>query len=166
MRTFLISVMHFGHANIIKYENRPFASAEEMDNTIITNWKSIVKNKDVVLVLGDVSFYNKEKTQQIIKNLPGLKTLILGNHDRSRSSTFWRDIGFHNVYKYPIIFRDFYMVSHEPLYINSSMPYINIHGHLHSNNINNNTKQYFNASVENINYTPILFESILSKIGV
>ena len=29
---------HFGHTNIIRYENRPFASAEEMDQELIRRW--------------------------------------------------------------------------------------------------------------------------------
>lgn len=35
------------------------------------------------------------------------------------------------------------------------MPYINIHGHIHSNNYDGS--QHINVSVEQINYTPISF---------
>jgi len=42
---FLVADMHFGHESIIKYENRPFANAEAMDNAIIINWNKAVSKK-------------------------------------------------------------------------------------------------------------------------
>lgn len=40
---------HFGHANIIKYSRRPFASPVDMDAHLIKNWNAVVKPDDVVL---------------------------------------------------------------------------------------------------------------------
>ena len=37
-KLYLTADMHFGHANIIKYENRPFANEDDMDGMIIKNW--------------------------------------------------------------------------------------------------------------------------------
>ena len=162
LNIFLISDMHFGHENIIKYENRPFHSAAEMDDAIIRNWNIVVKKEDEVFVLGDVSFYNKEKTAEIIKSLNGRKYLILGNHDMNHSVMWWKDVGFDEVSKYPIIFDGFYMLSHEPLYVNENMPYANIHGHIH--HLKYDSKQFFNVSVECINYTPINFEQVKALI--
>ncbi len=163
---YFISDMHFGHSNIIKYENRPFKNIKEMDTTIINNWNYVVKRKDKVFVLGDVSFYNKEKTAEITCSLNGYKVLILGNHDNERSLNWWKNVGFDEVIKYPIIYNDFYILAHEPMYLNENMPYINIHGHIH--NLKYESKQYFNVSVECINYTPISFnkikEAVVSKM--
>jgi Predicted phosphoesterase or phosphohydrolase len=158
----MISDMHFGHANIMKYENRPFVSVEEMTDAIIKNWNSTVKRDDKVFVLGDVSFYDKEKTKEILDKLNGTKVLILGNHDNERSTQWWYDVGFDEVYKYPIIYNNFYILSHEPVYLNENMPYANIHGHIH--HLKYDSKQFFNVSVECINYTPIKFEDIKAKI--
>jgi calcineurin-like phosphoesterase family protein len=165
-KVYFISDMHFGHTNIMKYENRPFDTVEEMDNTIIENWNKVINKNDLIFVLGDVSFYSKELTYHIIHKLHGRKILIIGNHDKSRSLTWWGDVGFNIVYHYPIIYNEFYMLSHEPLYVNSNMPYANIHGHIHSMNIcsKGEIQQYFNVSVENINYTPISFSDIKSKV--
>lgn len=159
---YFISDMHFGHSNIIKYENRPFKNIKEMDASIIENWNSVVKKDDKVFVLGDVSFYDKEKTAEIIYSLNGYKILILGNHDNERSLHWWKSVGFDEVIKYPIIYDGFYMLSHEPMYLNENMPYMNIHGHIH--NLKYESKQFFNVSVECIDYTPISFEKIKKTV--
>jgi len=159
---YFVSDMHFGHSNIIKYENRPFKNIKEMDATIIKNWNSVVKKDDKVFVLGDVSFYDKEKTAEIIYSLNGYKILILGNHDNERSLHWWKSVGFDEVIKYPIIYDDFYILSHEPMYLNENMPYMNIHGHIH--NLKYESKQFFNVSVECIDYTPISFEKIKETV--
>ena len=81
-RIFVTSDTHFSHVNIIKYCNRPYASVEEMNNALIDNWNSVVKNDDLVIHLGDFAL---GRTIQDIKKhldkLNGNKILILGNHD-------------------------------------------------------------------------------------
>lgn len=74
--------LHFGHENIIKYDNRPFNNVEKMDAELIRRWNNKVKKDDIVYVLGDISWYNNEKTANICKQLNGEKHLIKGNHDR------------------------------------------------------------------------------------
>lgn len=155
---FMISDMHFGDNNIIKYENRPFKNAEEMDNAIINNWNSVVKSDDKVFIIGDVSAYDKEKTTDIIRKLNGYKFLILGNHDMDRTISWWKEVGFDEVIEYPIVYNGFYILSHEPVYLSTNMPYANIHGHIH--HLKYDSKQFFNVSVECISYTPIKFEDI------
>jgi calcineurin-like phosphoesterase family protein len=78
---YFTSDIHFGHKKIIEYCNRPFASVEEMDETIIDNWNKTVKPTDDIYVVGDFSFSNLERTKQIFKRLNGNKYLIMGNHD-------------------------------------------------------------------------------------
>lgn len=157
MKVFFISDMHFGHMNIIKYENRPFKTLLEMDTGIIKNWNNTVSKKDLVFVLGDISFYPVEKTKALITLLNGRKNLILGNHD-TKTPKVYSEMGFEFVSKYPIVYKEFFLLSHEPLYVNKSMPYLNIHGHMHSNEFAGG--KHFNVSVEKINYTPISFEEI------
>lgn len=73
---------HFGHANVIKYCNRPFRDKYEMDRVMIERWDKVVKPTDVVYHLGDFSFYGATKTKEIIQKLNGRKILIRGNHDK------------------------------------------------------------------------------------
>lgn len=161
MKTFLYSDPHFGHEAIIEYESRPFENAAHMDQTLLDNWNKRVSKKDMVYILGDVSFHNFAITEEIIRSLNGRKRLILGNHDRNRSLTWWKNAGFEEVYEHPICYGGFYWFSHEPMYINKNMPYVNIHGHIHGQKYEGD--QYVNVSVEQINYAPVLFGVISDK---
>jgi len=46
---------HFGHSNIIRYCNRPFRNAEEMDQTILERLNSSVKANDILLFSSGIS---------------------------------------------------------------------------------------------------------------
>lgn len=80
---YFTSDYHFGHKNITKYRPQ-FSSVEEMEEVIIKNHNKIVKPNDVIYILGDLTFYNKEKTIEIIKKLSGRKIWIVGNHDSKK----------------------------------------------------------------------------------
>ena len=73
---------HFGHENIIKFCNRPFASIEEMDEVLIANWNERVRGNDTVFILGDM-FFRISDAEPVLKRLKGKKRLIVGNHDSS-----------------------------------------------------------------------------------
>jgi len=161
MRKWLTADQHFGHANMIPYENRPFADVEEMDAYMIKQWNSVVNKKDIVYHLGDFSFYNQERTAEILSELKGRKWLILGNHDRSNVQ--WHlDAGFEKVYDTTIIIQEFAILSHKPVYLRKIGPFINIHGHLHSTSMNH--ENYFNVGVENNDYMPFNMEDIISAV--
>ncbi|MEK3719809.1 phosphoesterase [Paenibacillus sp. FSL H8-0034] len=159
---YVISDHHFGHANIIDFESRPFRDADEMTETMIEKWNAVVTKDDKVIHLGDFSFLNKDKTASIVSRLSGYKTLILGNHDRGRSRSWWLDAGFDEVSENPIVYNGFYFLSHEPMYMNKHMPYVNVHGHIHGQKYEG--KQYINVSVELWDYTPISFEQIKAMV--
>lgn len=165
--TFFIADTHFHHQNIIGYENRPFNDVDEMTETMVENWNKVVRRDDRVFVLGDFVFHPSANLDNITKRLRGNKVLVMGNHDSASISTYIK-AGFKEVYRYPIIYKGFWMLSHEPLYINSNMPYANIFGHVHSNPAYSDCKaQTFCASVEreHVNYTPINYEEVRKLMG-
>jgi calcineurin-like phosphoesterase family protein len=88
MATFFTADHHFGHENIIKFEERKplyqggrlFNSAGEMDEYLIGQWNEVVGKEDTVYCLGDFSF-NQTTMQKVVRRLNGRKILIAGNHD-------------------------------------------------------------------------------------
>lgn len=166
-KTYFIADTHFGDENIIRYEGRPFRNAEEMDQYLIQKWNETVTEEDRIFVLGDVCVYNKEKTKEIIGQLQGEKILILGNHDRdqNRSIKEWEDCGFDSVSEWPVLFEQWYLLSHEPLYITKNMPYANIYGHVHANSIYVDvSRQSFCVCTERTGYAPVSWEEIQRRM--
>lgn len=85
-KKFVTSDLHIFHHNIIKYSNRPFNNADEMNSVLLENWNSVVSKDDVVFNLGDFSFANDEKTVEFLNKLNGIQFFVYGNHDRVMQS--------------------------------------------------------------------------------
>lgn len=71
----------FFHANIIKFQNRPFATVEEMNETLIKNHNFVVKSDDEVYHIGDFSLGTSTQTSEIIAQLSGTHYFLPGSHD-------------------------------------------------------------------------------------
>ncbi len=76
---FFTADTHFDHANIIRYCNRPFASLQDMNDSLIENWNHVVKPEDTVYFLGDFAFHRPE---YFVNALNGHKRLVIGSHDK------------------------------------------------------------------------------------
>ena len=78
MTDFLTGCTHFGHANILRLANRPFADITAMDAALIENWNTTVGPRDTVYHLGDFAFRDHEG---YAAKLNGNKVWLQGNHD-------------------------------------------------------------------------------------
>lgn len=87
MGIYYISDTHFGHANIINFDNRPYKDVNEMDEALINNWNNVVSNEDTVYILGDFCWLKEDKWIEYLNQLKGKKQLIRGNHDLKNMST-------------------------------------------------------------------------------
>ena len=169
---YFISDTHFYHTNIIRYCNRPFKNIEEMNETIINNWNSIVTNHDIIYHLGDFCLSSDEEIKNIFNRLNGNKILIRGNHDR-KPVKFYENLGFKVLTHAPIILNEYQlMLSHVRL-PNTKIPdgYINLHGHIHNKKINDDNitniyseSKHINLSVDVTNFKPISLDKIMEKI--
>ena len=53
--TWFTSDPHFGHANIIRFCDRPFDDVQAMNDALVHRWNAVVQPEDTVYVLGDVA---------------------------------------------------------------------------------------------------------------
>lgn len=97
------SDLHFGHKNIIKYCDRPFADSvtgvTEMNWAIVNNFNSLVQPDDLVYFLGDIAMGAIAESLKYVKHMNGkFKYLVPGNHDRCfknpDKAKMYEDVGF------------------------------------------------------------------------
>lgn len=81
------------------------------------------------------------------------------------SNQYYRDAGFTEVYDCPVIIKNFWILSHEPLYVNTNMPYANLFGHVHNSPIFKTfSNHHYCVSIERIDCMPISLDEIILKI--
>jgi calcineurin-like phosphoesterase family protein len=79
-----ISDLHFGHKNILRYDNRPWQNTEDMEDAMIQLWNKTVAYNDEVFILGDVVWSNHyEEWARILTGLNGVLYIVKGNHDKT-----------------------------------------------------------------------------------
>jgi calcineurin-like phosphoesterase family protein len=83
-RYFFTSDTHFNHVNILKFQpdTRDAKTVEEMNRKMISNWQAQVRPEDHVFHLGDFAFGNQKDAKSILRQLPGRKHFVWGNHDK------------------------------------------------------------------------------------
>lgn len=74
---------HLGHANIIRYCGRPFATVEAMDQAILDRLNALVKANDVLYFLGDFCLGSQARVVAYRRRIRCQKILAVpGNHDK------------------------------------------------------------------------------------
>lgn len=162
---YFIADTHMGHYNIIKYENRPFISVQEMNQYMINTWNKIIKPNDMIYHIGDFGLGKSQELINLGQQLNGKKILIKGNHDKRNTNTFWRRCGFEKVYNKLMIKENNqkFILTHVPL-LKIPKNYINLYGHVHT--INDRCSNSYCVSVENIDYKPISLEEVLNELNI
>lgn len=133
---FFTSDSHFHHKNVLKFEDRPYDTIEEMNDELIRSWNSVVKEGDTVHHLGDFVFGNYNKWVSILEQLNGDIILYKGNHDHTRElNKLVRDGYFEQVH----LMGDYFKLhgyrlylTHFPLEIGMRPNQFSISGHIHS----------------------------------
>lgn len=156
-RIYVISDLHIGHTNIIRYCKRPFKNTNVMNHELVSRWNGAVTNKDSVFFLGD--FIISGHIGYWINRLNGKKTFIRGNHDRKLKHTIPNKILYYRGYRFLLI--------HNPHKIPRNWSGWVIYGHIHNSNllkypfIDGKNKR-INVSAEVIDYRPLSLDYLVS----
>lgn len=166
-KVWVTSDWHFGHHNIIKYSDRPFETADEMDSKMIYNFNNIVHPDDISIWVGDVSFRGARETHDLVNRCNGYKILIVGNHDIEKDGKIKPAASFNEVHllmKYQVA--DINLIfTHYPI-DELHEQWTNVHGHEHisSHSPYRDSNQHINVCCELHNYTPISLDLILNWV--
>jgi calcineurin-like phosphoesterase family protein len=177
---FVTSDHHFGHANILTFENngqllRPeFANVDEMDEHMIEMWNKTVPPRAKVYHLGDFTMHRRF-VAKYAHRLTGELRIVLGNHDDDDMRTYQpyvpveNDEGVTSLQYRPLFKKVFssrrlddFLFTHIPVHPLSLKPgQVNVHGHVH-NNVPQGFfgRHYYNVSVEMHKYCPVPLETI------
>ena len=169
-KIFFSSDPHFFHSNVIKYCNRPFTNAEEMNDTLVTNWNTTVPDNAIVFLLGDVSFAKPDQTEKILKQLNGNIYLIRGNHDwnlRGLSKYFVSEKDYMEIEVPDDEVKGGYMpitLCHFPMITWNKAHYgaIQLFGHVHERWLGNNKQ--INVGVDVWDFKPCTYQQIKERL--
>ncbi|MBQ6832904.1 MAG: metallophosphoesterase [Lachnospiraceae bacterium] len=169
---FYISDCHFGHKNVLQFDQRPFDTVEEMDRVMMENWKKRVGEEDEVYILGDFCYRSEKDPVWYLKRLPGKKYLLTGNHDADILKSHDALMCFESVeqIKYVDDNGKYLCLCHFPIaewYAYHRGTY-HIYGHIHNRLsdtclIMRNRKHAYNAAACINNYVPGTLEEIIAN---
>jgi len=160
---------HYGHANIIKYSNRPFKSVQAMNEALIANYNAVVKPGDLVYHLGDCGFTTEDAMDAILSRLGGEKHLILGNHDKLIRKSAKLQGHFVRCVEYMEISVDKtrFVLCHYPMVIWNRLAHgsIMVHGHCHGNLRYPFQGRILDAGVDPQGYFPVNARDVIKRMA-
>lgn len=175
---YFTSDLHFFDEGIIGYCGRPFLSAEEMNSSIVHNFKSKLVNGGDIYILGDLLGVNSNdvppKELAAILDDMGIHNpnisfhLIMGNHDVLPKEDYLA-MGFVSVKKIDFITigEQKVMLTHDPCMVQQRNT-LAVCGHIHTlfGHIYNHFRNTLtiNVGVERCDYAPVSEEEIMKII--
>lgn len=130
MSVYFAGCLHFGHKWMANH--RGFQDEFHHDEHIINNWNKVIKKKDLVWILGDVTMESKEHYYRL-DQLNGRKKVVLGNHDLPEHT---RELLNYVETVAGVVDYKGYILSHMPIHPNEiGFCRGNIHAHIHENKL-------------------------------
>lgn len=170
-KSYVIADTHFGHKSSLNWPDaqrgKNFNDIEEMNETIINNWNSIVGSEDTVYHLGDFAYKcSKSFIRNLFNILNGKIILIKGNHDGKVLKVNQTEQKFESVHDYlEIEYNDVnFVLCHYPIWSwkNKRRGWIHLHGHTHEQETFEDENKKC-VSVEKTEYKPVLLDVIIKE---
>lgn len=168
-RVWFWSDLHFFHANIIKFCQRPFADIGRMHQAMLTNCLARVTADDILVFGGDITFGDVHATNALLRSIPAYKINILGNHDIEKRELLSLAVDevapcVEAVFQGVTLFFSHYPVKEQVL----APGQLNVHGHIHNSPFPpglGSGKRHVNMCVEHTEFAPASLERLLFGDG-
>lgn len=85
MATLFTADLHLGHANVLRFQQCPFADVTAMNVALVERWNECVQPEDDIWVLGDFAYRSSLAAETWLRRLNGSKHLVWGNHDKPQT---------------------------------------------------------------------------------
>jgi len=151
---------HYFHGHVIRYNDRPFFSPEDMTETLIANHNNEVKCGDKVYHIGDFAWKHPEL---VLPRLNGQHYLIKGNHDQSKWVEKAGFIWVKDVFGLKVNDLYFWLSHFAHRYWNKSH-YGSYHLYGHSHGAAPDWGRSTDVGVDAWNYRPVHIDEILEKL--
>ena len=96
---YFTSDTHYGHQNIIRYCDRPYADVDHMNVDLVNRAAEMFEVGDELWHLGDVALGTLDNTLAHLARIPVEVTLVAGNHDRCHPYNGKRGERFIEIYR-------------------------------------------------------------------
>lgn len=190
MSNFFTADPHFGHANIIRYSNRPWLDpatdlmvnpedpkgpliwvsdqvarkrCDEMDAAIISNWNSVVGPEDTVYLIGDFCFGKYTGTfRHYFDLLTGKIIFIKGNHDKLAWANRQCFFAYHDSYLETKVQGQTMTICHYAMRVwnKSHHGAWNLYGHSHGSLPDDPNALAIDVGMDCHDFKPISFEQV------
>lgn len=168
---YFTSDLHLGHSGIIRMQERPFASVEEMNRILLQNYNARVSKSDTVYILGDICHKMQvEEADKLIARMNGKKILLRGNHDKEYDLALFSEICD---FKTASLNGHYFALMHYPMlsWPKKNSGGIQLHGHIHARMEYNEKNREdgilrYDVGVDANGYFPVSVKEILEFFGV
>jgi calcineurin-like phosphoesterase family protein len=176
MTIWLTADEHYGHANIIRYCERPFTDVAHMERELIARHNAVVGPNDHVIHVGDFAMDDR-RVLPILQQLRGWHSLVVGNHDRCHpchkhhegARRRYLNAGFVTIVDQLVL--DGMLIHHMPYSGDDREKYhayrpadeglVLLHGHVHTQW--KTRRRMVNVGVDVRGYAPVALEAIVEE---
>ncbi len=164
-KIFFTADQHFGHENIIQFQDRPFKNVKHMNREMVDRWNAKVNKDDTVYVAGDFALrMGYSSLERLFLRLNGYKHLITGGHDKSPVARLpWESQQWMRFLKTGD--KEFIVLCHyclrvwEKSHFNSWHLYGHSHGHLAPEG------KSMDVGVDCTNYAPVSYDEVVAYMA-
>jgi calcineurin-like phosphoesterase family protein len=171
-KVWFTSDLHFGHDREFLFKPRGFKCVEDMNETVLKNFNSIVGENDEVYILGDLTLGNLDAAKPYLEKLNGKITVIRGNHDTDNRVGYYMSLGW-EIYDALRIRWDrytFFLCHYPTMTFNLEQEHLsqttlNLYGHTHQKtNFYNDIPYSYHVGLDSHNCYPVDAKTIIEEM--